>query len=119
MQLRVPDLLGGAFDQSKANSKWYQRLEGHLLCGKYSDARSGKAACSACASPMCASRAAPMDSIRCRALEAVVMLMDGDDTEEETRDAACQTSDEDRCVEADQTRSCRTCAEDLASSAVT
>ena len=47
---------------------------------------------------MGASRTAPMDSIRCRVLEAVVMLMDVEDAEEETRDAACQT---DHCIDAD------------------
>ena len=109
--------LDDAFDKSKARSKWYQCREGHLLCGACS-AMSCEASCSACTSPMGASRTTPMDSIRCRALEAVVLLMDAGDAEESrdaacqtaqhrdvegTRDAACQAS-EDRCVNAYQTR---------------
>ena len=111
--------LGDAFDSSKARSKWYQCREGHLLCEACS-AVSCEASCSACTSPMGASRTTPMDSIRCRALEAVVLLMDAGDAEESrdvacqtaqrrnvegTRDTACQTSSEDQCVEAEQTRS--------------
>ena len=65
-----------------------------------------------CTSPMGLARTAPLDSIRCRALEAMVLLMDKEDTEEETRDVACQT---DCCIEADQSWSCRTRAEDIAS----
>ena len=80
--------LGDAFDSFKAGSKCYQCREGHLLCGACGDAISG-ASCSACTSPMGASRTAPMDSIRCRALEAVVLLVGAGDAEE-SRDAACQ-----------------------------
>ena len=68
---------------------------------------------------MGASRTAPMGSIRRRALEAVLMLMDVENAVDETRDAACQTSPWDHCINADQTRSCCTRAEDIATLAVT
>ena len=112
--------LGDAFDSSRARSKWFQCREGHLLCGACS-AVSCEASCSACTSPMGASRTTPMNSIRCRALEAMVLFMDAGDGEE-SRDASCQTkqrrdvkatsnvacqTSEDVCLEADQTRSRR------------
>ena len=124
--------LGDAFDSSKARSKWYQCREGHLLCEACSAVSCG-ASCSACTSPMGASRTTLMDSIRCRALEAVVLLMDAGDAEESrdaacqtaqrrdvegTRDAGCQTSSEDRCVDADQTRLCPHLTKGIAASAV-
>ena len=105
--------LASAFDMSKAKSKWFQCRAGHLLCETCCNTVSGTAPCAACTSPMGASRTTSMESIRCRALEAIVemMLLDM----EEIRDAACQM---DGCIEADQTRSCPTLTGDIAGSTV-
>ena len=74
--------LASAFDVSKAKSKWFQCRAGHLLCETCCNTVSGTAPCSACNSPMGASLTTSMDSIRCRALEAVVqmLLLDGGDS---------------------------------------